>query len=190
MQRTTERLTLRELAPADWPAVLAYHNDPRYQRFYEQEGSTPAAAQAFVQMFVGQQAERPRTKFQLALTLGDGPLIGNCGIRMSAPGACEADIGYELAPAHWGRGYASEAARALLAFGFGELRVHRIWAQCVAENRASARVLEKIGMRQEGRLREREFFKGRWWDTLLFAILEHEWRGAGPGASAAARNSQ
>lgn len=180
MQLTTGRLTLREFVADDWPAVQAYHNDPRYLRFYEQDGATPESARAFVQMFLGQQAERPRTRFQLAIALrAGGPLIGNCGIRLRAPGAPEADIGYELAPQHWGRGYASEAARAMLAFGFAELRVHRIWAQCVAENHGSANVLRKLGMRQEGRLREQEFFKGRWWDNLIFAILEHEWRDAG-----------
>ena len=64
----------------------------------------------------------------------------------------------------------------MLAYGFEELGVHRIWAHCVAENVASARVMEKIGMRQEGYLRESEWMKDRWWDTLVYAILEYEWR--------------
>ena len=71
-------------------------------------------------------------------------------------------MGYELAPRYWGCGYATEAAAALLAFGFRELKLHRVWAQCIAENTASAHVLEKIGMRQEGRLREQERMQGRW----------------------------
>ena len=66
-----------------------------------------------------------------------------------------------------------------LAFGFGDLGLHRVWAHCVAENAASARVLEKVGLRQEGRLREHEVFKGRWWDTLLYAILDRELAGDG-----------
>jgi [ribosomal protein S5]-alanine N-acetyltransferase len=88
----------------------------------------------------------------------------------------QANIGYEIAPGYWGEGYASEAARVVVAFGFGELRLHRIWARCVAENVASYRVLEKTGMRREGRLREEEWMKGRWWDTLVYGILDHEWR--------------
>lgn len=79
------------------------------------------------------------------------------------------------AASYWGLGYASEAARAMLAFGFNEIELHRIWAQCNAENQASWRVLEKLGMRLEGRLRQDDFFKGRWWDDLIYAILENEW---------------
>jgi [ribosomal protein S5]-alanine N-acetyltransferase len=177
MQLTTARLILREYGADDWPAVLAYQSDLRYQRFYSHTDHTPEQARDFVQMFLDQQAEQPRLKFQLALTLkSDGQLIGGCGIRMRTPNAHEADIGYELNPAYWGQGYASEAARAIAAFGFDELRLHRIWSWCIADNVGSARVLEKLGMRQEGRLRENEFFKGRWWDTLMFAILEQEWQ--------------
>jgi ribosomal-protein-alanine N-acetyltransferase len=89
----------------------------------------------------------------------------------------EGDIGYELSPVHWGHGYATEAARAIVRFGFTELHLHRVWSWCIADNVGSARVLEKIGMRREGRLRDKEYFKGSWWDTLFYAILEEEWRG-------------
>jgi [ribosomal protein S5]-alanine N-acetyltransferase len=177
MQLTTARLILREFIADDWPAVLAYQSDPRYLRYYAWTGRTPDEVQVFVRMFLDQQAEQPRLKFQLALTLkSNGQLIGNCGIRMRTTDAHEADIGYELNPDYWGQGYASEAARAIVTFGFSELRLHRIWSWCIADNVGSARVLEKLGMRLEGHLRENEFFKGHWWDTLMFAILEHEWQ--------------
>ncbi len=123
----------------------------------------------------------PRLKFQLAIVLpATGQLIGNAGIRIKTAGGHEADIGYELDAQHWGRGYASEAARALVQFGFEQLRLHRISAHCLAENVASARVLEKLGMRLEGRLRDSEHFKGRYWDTLHFAILDNEWLAQNP----------
>ena len=177
MELTTERLILRDFVADDWPTLLAYRSDPAYHRFYPSTEGSEEDARAFVAMFLDHQQARPRIKFQLAMTLKEsGQLIGNCGVRLKEPGALEADIGYELSPAHWGRGYATEAARALVAFGFTGLSVHRIWSWCIADNVASARVLEKLGMRQEGRLRENEFFKGRWWDTLLYAILEPEWR--------------
>src|SRR5262249_55130417 len=75
-----------------------------------------------------------------------------------------------------GNGYATEAATEIIRFSFEELGLHRIWSWCVAENLGSARVLEKVGMRQERQLREKEFYKGRWWDHRLFAILDHEWK--------------
>jgi ribosomal-protein-alanine N-acetyltransferase len=103
-------------------------------------------------------------------------LIGNCGIRLGKSGAPFGDLGYEISPAYWYRGYATEAARAMLDFGFEELGLHRVWAQCVPENVASRRVMEKLGMRGEGRLRQTQFYRGRWWDTLVCGVLENEWR--------------
>ena len=177
MQLVTERLILREFNENDWPAVLAYQSDPRYLRYYAWTQRTPEDVREFVGMFLAQQQAQPRIKFQLVITQKSvRRLIGNCGIRMNFPGAQTADIGYELDPRHWGHGFATEAARAIVQFGFTELHLHRIWSWCIADNVGSARVLEKLGMRLEGRLRENEYFKDRWWDTLLFAILEDEWR--------------
>jgi [ribosomal protein S5]-alanine N-acetyltransferase len=174
---STERLILRDFVEDDWPAVLAYQQDPLYLRFYDWTGRTPAEVREFVLMFVGNQQEVPRTKFQLAVTLKpDGQLIGNCGIRRKSAEAIEADIGYELNPRYWGKGYATEAARAIVRFGFSELGVHRVWSWCVADNAGSAHVLEKLGMQREGVLREKEYYKGRWWDTLMYAILVYEWQ--------------
>ncbi|MHB8595245.1 MAG: GNAT family N-acetyltransferase [Ktedonobacteraceae bacterium] len=174
---TTKRLVLREFEEQDWPAVLTYQSDPRYLRYYDWTERTEKDVRAFVGMFIAWHEAEPRTRFQLAITLAsNGQLIGNCGIRKKTPDAQDADIGYELDPRYWGCGYATEAARAMLAFGFRELALHRIWAWCIAENVASAHVLEKIGMRQEGSLRQNEWMQGCWWDTLLYAMLEHEWK--------------
>jgi ribosomal-protein-alanine N-acetyltransferase len=132
--------------------------------------------QSFLQMFIDQQQQQPRYRFQFAVILrAEDELIGSCGIRKSTPCAREAEIGFEFHPAHWGRGYATESAGLLLAFGFEELGVHRIWARCLAENRSSSRVLERLGMRLEGKLRQNEWFTDRWWDTLLYGMLEDEW---------------
>ena len=95
---------------------------------------------------------------------------------MDAPNAFQADIGYELDPKHWNHGYATEAAHAMVDFGFSHFGLHRVWSWCVADNVGSAHVLEKLGMRLEGRLRENEYYKGRWWDTLMYAILADEWK--------------
>jgi len=182
MRIHTERLVLRDFVADDWPAVLAYQRDPRYLRFYPWTDRTEAEVRDFVQMFLDQQSEQPRRKFQLAITLqGDDRVIGNCGIRRKPDNDWEADIGYELALEHWGKGYATEAAQAIVKFGFEGLRLHRISSWCIADNIASARVLEKVGLRQEGRFRENEYFKGRWWDTLLYGLLESEWRSLTPG---------
>ena len=177
MELTTERLHLRELKQDDWHEVLAYQSDPLYLRYYKWTDRTPEAVQEFVQMLIGNQLEQPRIKFQLAVCLKSSQqLIGNCGIRLKFADAHEGDIGYELSPQYWDHGYATEAARAIVAFGFTQLKLHRIWSWCVADNAGSAHVLEKLGMRQEGRLRENEYYKGRWWDTLQFGMLDYEWK--------------
>lgn len=173
MMLSTPRLLLRDFTAADWPAVLAYQRDPRYLRLYEWTERSEADVRDFVNMFIEQQQQRPRTRYQLAVTLKeDGRLIGNCGIRRAAADDHEAEIGYELAPDEWGHGYATETVREIVRFGFEELGLHRIAAWTVADNTASARVLEKVGLTLEGRLVDKEQYKGRYWDVLLYGIVK------------------
>lgn len=179
MELITERLILRDFTAADWPAVMAYQNEPLYLRYNAWTHRSPEDVQEFVGWFIAHQAQNPRFKFQLAVTLKEtGKLIGNCGVRKESADAQVASIGYEFAPDHWGRGYATEAARAVVDYGFRVLELHRIWAECVADNTGSAHVLEKLGMRLEGRLRHSKAFKGRWWDDLIYGILDSEWGSA------------
>jgi RimJ/RimL family protein N-acetyltransferase len=176
----TERLRLREFVSEDWQATLAYQSDPLYLRYYPWNERTTIDARSLVEMFCDWQAERPRTRFQLALELKETSLlIGNCGIRINNITFGEADIGYEIDSRYWGRGLATEAAREILRFGFVELGLHRIWAVAVADNLGSTRVMEKLGMRLEAREREKEWIKGRWYDSVTYAILDHEWEEAG-----------
>lgn len=173
----TLRLLLREFVEQDWRAVYAYQNDPRYLEFYEWEHRSEQEVKAFVNRFIDQQQALPRTKFQLAIVLpNSNRLIGNVGLRKDSVKAYHAELGYELDPREWGNGYATEAATGLLKFAFEQWRVHRVTARVIANNHNSVRLLEKLGMRQEGHLREDEFFKGRYWDTLIYGMLEEEWR--------------
>ena len=177
MQITTERLILREFGADDWRAVLDYQRDPLYLRYYPWEDRNETAVRNFVDMFRYWQSERLRRRFQLAIVQKEsGGLIGNCGLRRKPENEWEADIGYELSPRYWGHGYATEAARAMVDFGFRELGLQRVSSWCIADNLASARVLERLGFRQERRLHRNEYFKGRWWDTLLYALLAEDWQ--------------
>lgn len=176
MKLETDRLILRDFVKDDWKEVLAYQSDPLYLRYNDWTERTPEAVQEFIEMFLNHQRQEPRVKFQLAVVLkSNNQLIGNCGVRMDDVDSREADIGYELDSQHWNHGYATEAAHAIVDFGFSHFGVHRIWASCVAENIGSAHVLEKLGMQLEGHLREHKYFKGRWWDTLMYAVIANEW---------------
>jgi RimJ/RimL family protein N-acetyltransferase len=179
----TPRLVLREFTAEDWSATHAYQQDPRYLRYYDRDGVSERQAQAFIYSFILWQGEVPRIRTQLAITLaGSGELIGNVGLRREEADAPMADLGYELSPTHWGRGFATEAARAMVDMGFGTWeRLYRIHAHCITENEASARVLTRIGLRHEARLRDHQFFKDRFWDVSLFGLMRDEWTPAAEG---------
>jgi [ribosomal protein S5]-alanine N-acetyltransferase len=173
----TPRLVLREFTAEDWAVTHAYQQDPRYLRYYDRDTVTERQAKAMVYTFIVWQGEKPRARAQLAITLaGTGELVGNVGLRREEPGAPMADLGYELSPTHWGRGFATEAARAMVDLGFGTWDgLHRIHAHCIADNEASARVLQRVGMREEARLRDHQWFKDRFWDVALFGMMADEW---------------
>jgi RimJ/RimL family protein N-acetyltransferase len=107
------------------------------------------------------------------------------GARAAGPhdgDAHQAEIGFTIGPRHQGRGFATEAARLLLDYLFGARGKHRVVAYCDARNAASAGVLERLGMRLEGHLRESTWAKGEWTDDLAYAVLDREWaRGDGSG---------
>src|SRR5690606_9011521 len=179
MWLTTERLILRDFVESDWPAMLEYQREESFLRYHPWESRGEADVRSLLERFIQWQEEEPRHRFQPAITRrGSDEVIGSVGVRANDPGGLIADLGFELAPRCWGKGFATEAASAMLEFGFQQMELHRITAHCIAENTASARVLERIGMRPEGRLREAEYFRGRWWDVLLYAVLSSDPRPA------------
>jgi RimJ/RimL family protein N-acetyltransferase len=108
-----------------------------------------------------------------------GELIGLCGIVILG-GSGDGEIWYLVHPNCWGRGIASRAVAQLLDYGFTDLQLHRIWATCLPENPASARVLEKSGMRKEGYLVKNLKIHGEWKSSFLYALLDEEWRASLP----------
>lgn len=105
-----------------------------------------------------------------------GILVGDVVLFWHSAQHRTGEIGYILAPEATGKGYATEAGKALLRLGFDDLGLHRIRAAIDERNERSARVLERLGMRREGRLVEDTWCKGEWVTTLTYAILDREWR--------------
>lgn len=172
---TTDRLLLREFNEQDWESVHSYACDREVVRYMPWGPNTEDDTRNFIRRAISYQQEYPRRHFELAVILKEEDLlIGGCGIRVSNPDLGEGNIGYCLNRNFWGRGYATEAARTLLKFGFETLNLHRIYATCDPENKASVRVLEKIGMSLEGHLRENLRIRGEWRDSLVYAILDWE----------------
>lgn len=171
----TKRLMLRDFKKEDWKAVHDYASDPEVVRYVDFGPNTEKESKDFIQRALSHKKEKPRNNFSLAIVLkAKNLLIGGCGIYVSNPGSREGYIGYVLNRNFWEQGYATEAAQALVEFGFDELELHRIFATCDAENVASAHVLGKIGMQLEGHFRENGWVKGKWRDSLLYAILDRE----------------
>ena len=176
MEIRTDRLLLREFEEDDWRAVLTYRSDPRFRVFQDTDHVSEDEVRAMVRRIVESRAERPRNWYYLAITLADTReligIVSVCRVHSRVP---RGEAGYELAPDHWGRGYATEAADALFRWAFAALGLHRVCALCSAENTASWRVMERVGMRREGVLRQHERCRGRWCDELVYGILAHEW---------------
>lgn len=165
----TARLRIRPLEPDDWRPLHAYLSDPSVRFFVPEWPETEEQTKEFVRGNV----ENPR---QFAVVLrDDGRLIGHVGF-WKWFGQQTYEIGWAIAPAHQGSGYATEAARATLAHGFETLGLHRVIATCNPENAASVRVMEKLGMRREAHFRKAfQAPGGEWWDEYFYALLEEEW---------------
>ena len=122
--------------------------------------------------------KNPRTQYDFAITLKEnGKVIGGCGIYLN-DGLYEGMLGWILLKDYWKQGYMTEAGKELVRFAFEDLKLHRVYATCDAENYGSYRVMENLGMRREGHIiKNRKFtgFKDEWHDELFYGILYEEW---------------
>jgi ribosomal-protein-alanine N-acetyltransferase len=177
MRLPTPRLLLREFEDADWQRVHEYQSDPAYHLFNPWDERTEADVQALMQRFIEWQHEQPRSKFQLAIHLrSEDKLIGSCGVRSTSGDMIEAELGFELDKDYWGKGYATEACRALIEFAFMDLHVSLLVANCVQENQASAQVLRRLGMHYVRSERNGVWIRGTWMTTDSYSINLAEWR--------------
>lgn len=172
----TKRLKLRDFVLGDQESVHRYASDPETVRYVGWGPNSKEDTENFMRRVIESQKEEQRMNFELAVTLKEeNTLIGGGRISVSDARHREGFIGYVLNRGFWGQGYATELAQALLAYGFDKLGLHRIYATCDIDNMASAHVLEKIGMRREGVLREYRLQGENWRDQFLYAVLDHEW---------------
>jgi len=173
----TPRLLLREFVESDAALVNQYQADPAVVRYAMHGVRSLADSLLYIQGVHAEAQGKTRRVFEFALVRSeDARLIGCCGMQLSCAEHSEAMLWYALARHAWGRGYAAEAGRAVLGFGFEELRLHRIFVDIDPRNRASLRVAEKLGLRHEGHFIEAAWVKGEWTDSVVFALLDREYR--------------
>ncbi|WP_183658099.1 GNAT family N-acetyltransferase [Prauserella isguenensis] len=181
----TPRLVLRPFEPGDLDALHAIRSREDVNRYlYDRPMSREdAAAKLSERIERYSTLAQPGDTLLLAVALrapgGEvGELIGDVNLHWQHGEHRQAEVGYVLHPDHAGRGFATEATRPLIELAFGELGVHRVYGRLDGRNAASARVLEKLGMRREAHLRENEYVKGEWTDEVVYAVLAREWETA------------
>ena len=172
----TPRLRARPFGPADVEAFVAYRADPDVARYQSWSDYTLEDGRALVAQMTTIEPGRPGQWYQFALEDStSGVLVGDLAMQVDEAEPRQAEVGFTLAPAHHGKGYGTEAVRALLGYAFGTLELHRVVAVTDALNGPAAALLERVGMRREAHFVENVFFKGAWGSELLFAMLEKEW---------------
>jgi [ribosomal protein S5]-alanine N-acetyltransferase len=174
----TPRLALRPIRLADWPAIHRYMSDPITTRWLPEGRLDEAHARAFARKNAGRSATA------VAVIEGrSGELVGHMPFHPWF-GRATHEVGWVMASDRQGRGYATEAARALIDFAFATLGCHRVVATCQPENVASWRVMEKLGMRREAHFRQGLYQEnGEWWDEYFYALLAAEHPAAPPPPS-------
>ena len=174
----TARLVLRPFSPGDLEELYAFHSLPEVARFLYWEprdlGQVREALDAKLRQTV---LEDEGQGLALAVVLREvGVLVGEVNLQWLSRRHRQGEIGFVFHPGYQGRGLATEAAEVMLRLGFEGLGLHRVIGRCDALNLASARLMERLGMRREAHFVHNEIFKGSWGDELVYAMLEDEWR--------------
>jgi RimJ/RimL family protein N-acetyltransferase len=137
---------------------------------------TEADTGDYLDRMLASQLAKPRLIWELAVVVtGSGRPVGSCDL--TCENTTEGDLGFILSKEVWGLGYATEAAGAMVRVGFSELGLMRIVATCDVANEASARVLEKAGLRRTARLERHKYALGKWWTSYLYELRRDDWEG-------------
>jgi RimJ/RimL family protein N-acetyltransferase len=174
----TSRLTLRPFVEGDFDAVYAMRSDPEVARYLYQGPLSAEETRSRLErnMALSAWAAEGDWLSVAAVERESGLVVGDMAFHWVSERDRTAEIGFVFDPRHQGRGFATEAAAALVHWALRDAGFHRVIGRTEARNAASARVLEKLGMRLEAHLVENEWVKGEWQSELVYAILDREWR--------------
>ncbi|WP_057915523.1 GNAT family N-acetyltransferase [Peribacillus muralis] len=167
----TERLVLRELIEEDAPNILKCFSSADVLRYYGQKPLTSIdQVKQIVRNFSKNYDDKNGMKWGIERKGTDG-IIGTIGFQDWSQEHKRADISYALFSEHWGQGYASEAVREVISYGFNELGLMRIGAVVFIENKASSKVLAKLGFKREGLLRNYMYQNNVPFDANIYSLL-------------------
>lgn len=176
MELKTEHLLMREVTTGDVAFIHTLHSMPEVDE-YNTLGipGNIAETEALLGGWMAMQHESPQNKYVFAIFNKQAEFVGLFGLNIGNAKYRTAEVWYKIHPSFWGKGYATEALKAVLHFVFHTLGLHRIEAGCATQNIASARVLEKAGFAKEGLHRGILPIRGAWVDNYSFAILEKDY---------------
>ena len=176
-----ERLLLRPFTADDFDALFAIQSRPDVTRWlYWEARDEDEVRAALERKIAGSTLANDGDSLSLAVVLkASSEVIGDGSLFLLSAEHRQGEIGFIIHPDHHGHGYATETARSLLQLAFEAFGLHRVIGRLEPRNAASARVLERLGMRHEAHFVENEFVKGEWQSELVYAILEDEWQAEG-----------
>jgi len=173
MDIRTERLLLREFNEKDYDFFLRLEQNEFYIKYEEESIPTDEQTRKKFDSILKNNESKDKYRF-LVTRAEDGEPLGTVLIWCIDEPIREWEVGWGLRQEHTGKGIATEAARALLEFAFKKLEVHRIQANCNSNNIASEKIMERIGMKKEGTLRDTRILRGEWYASTIYSILEDE----------------
>ena len=173
----TDRLVLRPFQLADFSAYAAYHIRTDVYRFLY---SSPPDRDTLKRIFtavIRPVFAKQGDEFKLAVVTKDGGhLVGEVLLKFANEYALQGEVGYIFDPAYAGKGFATEATRAIINYGFDQLGLHRIFARLDTSNSGSIGVVERLKLRREAHFVDNDRFNGVWGSEFVYAILHNEWR--------------
>lgn len=177
MEIVTKRFLLRDFIEKDESAFFAYHTDPRYAEFCLPEEVTPSHTRQLLDLFARWAAERPRCNYQFVIIdRRNLELIGCCGLRRVSHDSDKAEMGIELAPQFWSRyKYAIEVGKALIEFGFRNLRLKEIRGISVSGNLRVARLAQRYGFIAINKLPNPDGMSDRGWSQVQWQLKKESW---------------
>jgi RimJ/RimL family protein N-acetyltransferase len=178
----TERLILRPFVADDFDAVFDMQSRPEVVRYLYWDVRTETEVHTSLEKKITSTAIHSEGDilFLAAVLKDTGQLVADVVLSLVSSEHQHGEVGYTVHPDHQRRGYATEATRELLRVAFEDLKLHRVTGHLDARNVASARVLEKLGMRREAHMVENEWVKGEWQSGIVYAMLDREWQGGQP----------
>ena len=176
IQINSDRLLLRPIQMDDAEFIFQYRSNALVNQYQGWIPKTICDVHDFITNKVSNEINQPGTWFQFViLKKDDNELIGDIGVHFLSSDAFQVELGCTLSLKYHGKGYAFEAIKATIDYLFDELGKHRIVASIDSRNQPSIRLIERLGFRKKGLIKENSELNSEWVDDLIYAILKDEW---------------